>query len=193
MKYILLTILAVFLLAGDTLAQRKSLPRFEDFPVREKFIGKLAPVKLHSPRARNFRTTLKRQVQTGPNFAGHYIIATWGCGTFMCSGFAIIDARNGNVYFPPKIEHVTLAYLDQEEQEPIKFRKDSRLLILTGEVTFDDGSIKIGKYFYLWQNNKLKLIQFIEKMLTMKPQPNNSFNRSANKIAFIRKIEDLIY
>jgi hypothetical protein len=161
MKNILLIILTVCLLTGDTLAQQKSLPRFEDFPVREKFVGKPAPVKLLSRKARTFRTALRRGAKTSPNFAGHYMIAFWGCGPMACGGFGIIDARTGNVYFTP-IETVSLAYLDQEEQNPVKFRKDSRLLIITGSVDFADGTTNIGKYFYVWKNNRLKLIRFTE-------------------------------
>jgi len=36
----------------------------------------------------------------GVNFAGHFIVANWGCGTG-CSQFVIVDAINGIVYAPP--------------------------------------------------------------------------------------------
>jgi hypothetical protein len=152
--------LVLCLLGVGVLAQKRSSPRFEDFPVKERFVGKPAPVKLSTRKARMYRTALKREAKLGPNFAGHYIVAIWGCGTFSCGGFGIIDARTGDVYFLPKLHHVTLAWLDQEEREPIKFRKNSRLLILTGELTFEDGTMKTGQYFYLWKNNRLRLIRF---------------------------------
>ena len=159
MKRVLLIVSAICLGAAAALVQGKSLPRFEDFPAREKFMRKPAPVRLLGRKARTFRTALRRGAAAGPNFAGHYTVATWGCGTFMCTGFAIINARTGDVYFPPKIQNVSLAWLDQEEQVPMKYKRNSRLLVLIGEVMFDDGSTKKGKYFYLWQNNKLKLIR----------------------------------
>ena len=162
MKNLSLITIALCLWAGETLAQRKSLPRFEEFPVKERFVGKPAPVKLSSTQARKYRTTLRRWAKFGPNFAGRYIVAIWGCGTFSCGGFGIIDARTSNVYFLPKLHHVSLAWLDQEEREPIKFRKYSRLLVLTGELTFEDGTMKTGQYFYLWKNNQFKLIRFNE-------------------------------
>jgi len=62
-----------------------------------------APVKLLGRKARTFCTTLRREAKAGPNFAGHYTIATWGCGTFMCTGFV-----EGDCFFalfnPPMTE-----------------------------------------------------------------------------------------
>src|SRR5215207_9403419 len=49
--------------------------------------------------ANRFRTNLRSAAKGGVNFAGHYILTTWGCGT-NCSQSAIIDARTGRVFFP---------------------------------------------------------------------------------------------
>jgi hypothetical protein len=50
--------------------------------------------------ARMFRTELRRQAARGPNFAGHYTLALWGCGAG-CANGAVIDARSGQVGFIP--------------------------------------------------------------------------------------------
>lgn len=61
--------------------------------------GKPAPVNFSSlPEARLFYTTIREQAAEGPNFAGHFTLAGWGCGTD-CAGFAIIDAITGKVVF----------------------------------------------------------------------------------------------
>ncbi|HKO96564.1 MAG TPA: hypothetical protein VJU86_06220 [Pyrinomonadaceae bacterium] len=131
------------------------LPRFEDFKVSEVFKGKPASVKLSSRRARQFRTMLKTNVEKGVNFAGHYTVATWGCGSD-CRSIAIIDARNGNVYFTPSL--LWIGGLLAQQGDRLEFRANSRLLIAAGARN-DQGS---GKYFYVWKKNVLKLIRAVE-------------------------------
>jgi hypothetical protein len=63
------------------------------------FTGKPAIVDLSShPKARHYRTELRRQAKEGADFAGHYKFAIWGCGT-ACEEFAIVDSLTGRVYF----------------------------------------------------------------------------------------------
>jgi hypothetical protein len=93
-------------------------PRFEEYPVADtSFAGVPAPADLESaPRAREFRTMLRLGAAEGPNFAGHYTIVTWGCGT-ECQEVAVVDARTGAVTFLPGIAELG-----------VRFRRDSRLL-----------------------------------------------------------------
>jgi hypothetical protein len=91
----------VFFLAVSVFGQEK-LPRLEDFQVSGTLKVKPASVKLSSRRAREFRTMLRTNAEQGVNFAGHYVVVTWGCGSD-CRSIAIIDARNGNVYFTPSL------------------------------------------------------------------------------------------
>jgi hypothetical protein len=41
-----------------------------------------------------FRTALSRAAAGGPNFAGHFTVVTWGCGT-ACQVTAVVDAVTG--------------------------------------------------------------------------------------------------
>jgi hypothetical protein len=152
MERIIKAIIVLTFSASGVLAQQKSLPRFEDYPVRENFRGKSAPVKLTSRRARTFRTMLRENAERGVNFAGHYIAATWGCGS-ACWSFAIIDARTGQVYFTPSLLNV--GGFGYSDEDLIQFRKDSSLLIVVGSPN-DRGYV--GRYYYVWRNNRLKLI-----------------------------------
>lgn len=145
---------SVFFLSLSVLGQTRP-PRFEDFQVSEAFKGKPASVKLSSRRARAFRTMLRSNAEQGVNFAGHYVVATWGCGSD-CHSIAIIDARNGNVYFTPSL--LWIGGLLYQELDRLEFRRNSRLLIAAGARN-DQGS---GKYYYLWKNNVLKLIRAVE-------------------------------
>lgn len=70
------------------------------------------------PRAREFRTQLKKAVGKPPNFASHYVLVTWGCGS-PCHEIALVDARDGRVFFAPFFGRTTET-----------FQADSRLLIL---------------------------------------------------------------
>src|SRR5215217_5907367 len=121
MKTLNQTVLILIFGAIYISAQSKSLPRFENYPVREDFRGKIAPVKLTSSAARMYRTMLRGSAKQGVNFAGHYIIVTWGCGSD-CHSFAIIDAKTGNVYFSDLISFVG-GQLYQEEDR-LQFRRN---------------------------------------------------------------------
>lgn len=128
-------------------------PRFEDFQVVSKFRGQPAPVDLASHReALSFRTRLQEGAAKGPNFAGHYTVVMWGCGT-ACQIVAVVDAGEGSVSFAPFTA-----------SEGASYRLDSRLFIanppeklklipknyLAGQ--------NISVEYYIWENKKLRLI-----------------------------------
>jgi hypothetical protein len=108
--------------------------------------GKQAPINWKSnPSARRFRTVIKEGVKRGVNFAGHYCIVQWGCGT-LCQSWVIVDLDNGKIYDGIS----TCRGLD--------YRSDSRLIIL------DPPDGKNGEYsdnfcmsptVYQWKHNKL--------------------------------------
>ncbi len=134
-------------------------PEFKDLPAVEQFAGKPAPVDLKSgSKARRFRTVLRDGAKTGPNFAGHYTVVKWGCGT-ACAEFAIVDAKTGRVYFPTTIKFNSYA-LVHDGTEPFQFQKDSALFIIVGE---PDETDKLGVYYYKWTGSDLKLIHKVER------------------------------
>src|SRR3954463_15436135 len=47
-----------------------------------------------NPDARTYKTRLIHGLEGGVNFAGHYIIVGWGCGTG-CTNAAVIDTFTG--------------------------------------------------------------------------------------------------
>lgn len=112
------------------------------------------------PRARMFRTNLKEALASGVNFAGHFILATWGCGT-SCGQSAFIDGKTGNVFFPPQLAGMTLGYGElSEKAEILEYKKDSTLLILYG---IPAATKKYGVWYYEWTGKALKLIKFVAK------------------------------
>ena len=139
----------------------KPLPRFEDYPAPEKLIGKPVNPIISSPRARLYRTSIRNDVKAGPNFAGRYTIASWGCGS-TCVGFAVVDARTGRVVFHPKV--LRIAQVPYQAEDVLQFRPDSRLLIIAGEILSIDPEEAIdrggmGRFYYEWRGNRFTLIK----------------------------------
>ncbi len=144
---------------GRSHAMQKAPPRFEDFPARI-FKGKPARPLLLSAQARSFRTRLREGAQKGPNFAGHYTIVTWGCGS-ACQQLAVVDARTGRVYFSKTLSYATYGLDIGSEEAGLKYRLDSKLLILVG--TPGEEENLSGTFYYKWENNEFKLIHSVKK------------------------------
>lgn len=115
----------------------------------------------NSPEASTFRTRLRDALKDGVNFAGHFVLAGWGCGTG-CTNGAVIDARNGRVYFPDELAGV--GGYDEPDGKTFTFQKNSRLLIIRGTPgpdREDAPSRKQGTYYYEWLSNRFRLIKFV--------------------------------
>jgi len=116
---------------------------------------------LGSRKAKQYRSVIRAEFHRPANFAGHYRVAIWGCGTD-CRDFAILDKKTGKVYTMPGVDEI--AGVIGNDDERIDFRPDSRLLVISG--CFNDDCIpdntrnnpKAGKYHYLWNGKKLQWI-----------------------------------
>lgn len=171
--------LALFMLAAsaaDALAQKKrprakgaaaaarattsAPPRFEDYPAREVYKGRIAPVILDTRRARMFRSRLREDSRQGVNFAGHYTVVFWGCGTG-CAHLAVVDAKTGRVYWPP-VDYVDIPVSPEDAATPHRnFRPDSKLLVLTR--AYYDGRGGYAAYYYLFDKNRFRLLRRAEE------------------------------
>jgi len=105
---------------------------------RKVYAGPHAPIRLVTKDDQAFATRLKQAANQLVNFAGHYIVATWGCGA-ECLGGAVIDARSGKVSFLP------YSVCCWGEGDPFYFRKDSRLIVLSGVLNEDSPK---GAHFF---------------------------------------------
>ncbi len=148
------------------LGQKSTPPQFKNYSA-DVYAGKPAPLNLRSHRlARMYRTSIREQLQEeGINFAGHYTIVVMGCGTG-CSITAIVDARNGNAYFPQVFEGWTSVMGDYEfkEGEDIRtFKANSRLIKAIGRPRLSDREEwgASGVYYYEWTNNQLRQVHFV--------------------------------
>lgn len=161
-KILLLTAL---LLASSLYADAQSTPTFTQFAAKVESL-KNVKVNLRSHKnASMFRTNLRNAAKEGVNFAGHYILTTWGCGT-NCSQSAIIDARNGRVFFPTQLEGAGFGFCDfPDDTEPFIYKVNSRLFVLNG---FKGGDLerensRCGVYYLEWTGANFKQVKFVQK------------------------------
>jgi len=143
-------------------------PRFEQFPVREIYAGPLAKPDVRSPmRSRIFRTMIREGAKSGVNFAGHYSIVSWGCGSG-CQGLAVVDAMSGKVHHPANLLAVDNNNVNYEdfvneagEWDLLRFRSDSRLIVVIGGI--NEEPARRGISYFVWENDRLKRIRFMPK------------------------------
>ena len=147
-----------------TYSQSPKLPTFKDFATAEVFSGKAAAPVLRTANQRMFRTMIRQGAAKGPNFAGHYTIADWGCGAG-CVSIAVADAKDGRVYDAPfqALSWSLVKYEDKiasnaPEFAPLEFHSDSRLLIARGCPEDEH----CASYFYEWAPPKFKLVRKVD-------------------------------
>lgn len=145
MRPVLLAAACVALLTPMALAE-PPLPRFEDFPAGPAFHGRNRLVL--EPRDRAFRTRLRDAAEEAPNFAGHYVVTQWGCGTECVMG-AAVDVRSGRVVWLPGTLCCWFAdgATPDTVPDPLRYRRDSRLIVLNGRRDEREGDA--GDHYYV--------------------------------------------
>jgi hypothetical protein len=117
-----------------------------------------------SPTARMYRTVLRQEIEQGPNFAGHYRVAVWGCGS-SCSMFAVVNLNTGRVITPEGFSHTSGVYFGVDNQKVfpeskdywlLGFTKDSRLLVVLGDL--DEDESREGAFYFVLNHERLRLI-----------------------------------
>lgn len=153
-------LLVVLLVLGAPAPRPLPLWMFSKHPVPVEHLVPTAPVLITSAKSRMFRTRLREAASRPPDFAGHYIVATWGCGS-SCVSAAFIDARTGVVTHLPFI----VAYEALFGEEPLHYRLNSNVLIVNGSRN-EKGH---GVYVYQLLDGRLRLLRQTETPL---PQPS---------------------
>ena len=124
---------------------------FENYPANIAHTGDTSQLVLTTRLAKKYKSVITVESAKPVNFAGHYRVATWGCGTD-CRGFAIINKHTGVVYTLPGVEYV--AGVMGNEDERLAFKADSKLFIMTG---IQNDKVE-GKFYYIWGKEKLTLL-----------------------------------
>jgi len=146
----------------------KHPPRFEDFPVTENWNPPPAALKLTTRSERMFKTRLTEAEKELPNFAGHYRITYWGCGS-VCSAGALIDWQTGDVFPPPLAKpngsgwerwiECTACF----EGANNEFRVDSRLMIVRCGLNYSERLQKNvpDTYYFVLEQRRFRQLLFV--------------------------------
>lgn len=137
-----------------------NVPQFADYPA-SSYAGKNAAVRWRDNAfTRMYQSNLREFGMMKPNFAGNYIFATWSCGT-NCTSIAIIDAMTGKVTVPEGVSFNAAVNVHDNLQDEgmLRFRADSRLLVLIGMP--EDDTRRRGISYYVWEPPKLKLLHHV--------------------------------
>jgi hypothetical protein len=147
-------VIAAFLLPAFAapMSQRRA-PEFADYPT--------SAVPYHGPVAQpsfstlagsaRFRTLLRQGMAGGPNFAGEWVVTTWGCGTSCVEG-AMVNAHTG-----------WICWLPQSSNRGAQYRVDSRLLIVNPVAVGDQlsGYEEPFTWYFEWMGDRFRLVDSI--------------------------------
>jgi hypothetical protein len=148
------------------LGQLANAPRFEEFPAARPRITRQGGPILSTRDARMFRSVIGAAVAQGPNFAGAYTVAVWGCGG-SCTDFAVVDNRTGRITFTAGLRPIAG---DHGGDQPdygaglyynLRFRPDSRLLIIVGAPREDEA--RDGITYLEWRDGQFRQLRFIPR------------------------------
>lgn len=146
-----------------------AIPRFEDhrvptpLPARKgsAFIGRAGQYD-RDETAAHFHSRIWKAAKHGPDFAGHYAIVGISCGSG-CQNSWIVDVQTGKIYNTPFVGASLCLY--GFDVPLLSYSLDSSLLLVTGSLEIPDGKSftdgPCGKYYYHWDQNRLKLIHSI--------------------------------
>lgn len=105
-------------------------PTFRDYRVKNIYHGKPVP-PIVTKEFRGFRTRIRQGAKSDVEFAGHYTIPRWGCGT-ECNGFVVVDSITGEVYDGFGVAGLPVGWLEEHGGDDafprIEFYPNSRLL-----------------------------------------------------------------
>jgi hypothetical protein len=128
-------LLAAAAVAVAPAAVAAAAPRFKDYPA-SSFSSRTAKLHLEGAKSRQYATMLRAAARRKPDFAGHFVLASWGCGA-SCTMSAAIDAKTGAVTWLP----FTVCCWETSIREPLEFRPNSRLLIVHGSRDEQGGGV----------------------------------------------------
>ncbi|QVN19039.1 hypothetical protein [Burkholderia pyrrocinia] len=134
-------------------------PSFDRYPARAASAPRkpAASPRLTTKEARLYRTVIRDEFTQPANFAGHYRVAIWGCGTD-CRNFAIVDKYTGATYTMPGVNAISGVMGNDDDR--VDFRAASTLLVVAGcfNDDCDDSNAKAARFFYEWTGTRLRTI-----------------------------------
>jgi hypothetical protein len=144
----------------------KDAPHFTDYHISISPVQGSPQLNLKSnPIAKTYRTVLRQEMAQGPNFAGHYRVAIWGCGS-SCAMFAVVNLKTGRVITAERTGRTSAVFFGIDDQKMFPdsqsesglfgFRKDSRLLAVVGDL--DEDESREGAFYFALEAERLRLV-----------------------------------
>jgi hypothetical protein len=149
-----IVMIAILATGADAFAASKrqgAWPKFSDYPASPAMSAGKAPLNL-SKEDRPFRGQLRRGYVRPVNFAGKYVLVTWGCGMECLMG-AAIDSEKGTVHWLPGTVCCWFGFGEEGDPDllPFTFRLDSSLIVLGGVI--DEKGVKGNHYYQIVDGN----------------------------------------
>jgi hypothetical protein len=136
-----------------------TLPSFKDFPTPVARPARIAKAYVEPSLLPESRSAFNQRVgaaaKGGPDFAGHYTIVSWHCGS-ACVSMVVVDCNSLKVLTEP-LETVSLPMPDREVDQ-LQYKPDSALLIVDAFLD-RQGASAYGKRYYVWNGRDLQLVQ----------------------------------
>jgi hypothetical protein len=146
-------------------------PRFRDYRVKNIYHGEPA-IPVITKEFRIVRTTIRRGAKSDVEFAGHFTVPRWGCGTD-CNGFVIVDSISGKIYDGIGVHGLPFNWVEEHGDDAIErmeFYPNSRLL----KINSCPNEENCGLYDYVMIDGKgLKLVrkELLPKEFQPPPRP----------------------
>jgi hypothetical protein len=146
------TLLRLLLVVSSAAAFQ--VPHFGEFPAEHADVTGPLLLSFSGEFQRQFRTRISDAAKLRPDFADHYRLADWGCGS-QCVSIALVDLATGRVYDGP---FRTLGYGRPQVyvggERELEYRISSRLLIARGCPEDKD----CGTYYFVWEDSRFRRV-----------------------------------
>lgn len=142
---------------GVSVSWAADAPEFSSYPAEERWNGSRAKLVRNSDFARSYRTRLREAAQGGPNFARHYSVTVFGCGSGGCIIGGVVDLHTGvAIEFP----QTTTQSLQSEDVEGagVRYDIDSKLIVFRGFA--DEGDYPVANAYVL-ENGAFRLVSSV--------------------------------
>lgn len=116
-----------------------------------------APIDWSSyPEAKDFRTRITEAYQTNEvSFAGHYVLATFGCGASCIMGF-MVDVRDGKIYDLPLGEENSCLFAEDRA-----LCTSTSKIFVAGVCRENNEAKNVYYKAYLWNEDKKEFAEII--------------------------------
>lgn len=139
---------------------------FGRYPAEADWHGARRAPDVRTGDAHLYRTLIRENARSAPDFAGHYKVVRAGCGAGMICPF-VLDLRSGRVWRLPELKNVEwdfsrandVARATGIEDSRLVYRRNSRLLIALG--TRNENPKLVGAILYEWTDRGPRVLRSV--------------------------------